>query len=101
MPEFSYPLHLGKASSSITQEIPPDLPFTSALRLKKVASSKRDIPFAFFFREFLRISASLSFLRAFVQAHGEQVRLVQSPWPPLASPTASGISLTRVCFFPW
>lgn len=101
MPELSYPLHLGKASSSITQEIPPDLPFTSPLRLKKVASSKRDITFALSFRDFLRTSASFSFLRAFVQACGEQVRLVQSPWLPLSSPIAAGICLKRVFSFPW
>lgn len=64
---------------------PPCL-FTSPLRLKKVASSKRAITFAFFSTEFLRTSASFSFMRAFEQAHREQVSVGAEPMASLVLP---------------
>lgn len=79
---------------------PPCL-FTSPLRLKKMASSKRAIPFAFFSTEFLRTSASFSFMRAFAQAHRELVSMGAEPKASLVLPVASGICLKRACFCPW
>lgn len=53
--------------------------FTSPLRLKKVASSKQSNTVAVFSMEFLRASASFSFMRAFEQAHRQQVSIGAEP----------------------